>query len=49
MLEAGVEVVLQPEGQDDLEVAVVDVGVDPEEALEDGLDHGEEVFGEGDA
>ena len=38
MLEAGVEVGLLLEGADVLEVGVVDVGVHPEQALEDGAD-----------
>jgi hypothetical protein len=49
MLEAGVEVVLEAEADDVGEVGVVDVRVDPEQALEDGLDLLQEVLGEGHA
>lgn len=49
MLEAGIEVVLESQCQYHLEVRVVYVCIDAEESFEDGLDHRQEVFGEGDA
>lgn len=48
VLEASVEMGFLSEGDDAVEVAVIDVGVDSEEALEDRLDHGLERLGEGD-
>lgn len=42
VLEAGVEVVLQPQRHDVLEVRVVDVGVHAKQSLENYLDHAEE-------
>lgn len=47
VLEAGVEVRLLAQGHDLVEVRVVDVGVDAEEALEDRLDDFLEGLGEG--
>lgn len=49
MFEAGIQVVLQSQCQDHLEVRVVDVRVDAEESLENGLYHSQEVLGEGHA
>ena len=49
MFEAGVQVVLEPEGQDHLEVRVVDMGVYSEQSFEDGLYHSQEILGKGDA
>jgi hypothetical protein len=47
-LEASVQVGLLAQGHDLLEVDVVDVGVNTEEALEDVLHHTHEVLREGD-
>jgi hypothetical protein len=47
VLEAGVEVCLLPQAADLLEVAVVDVCIHPEHALEDGAHHVHEVGREG--
>ena len=41
--------VLQAQGQDDLEVGVIDVRVDSEQSLEDGLDHRKKGLREGHA
>ena len=46
VFEAGVQVGLLTERDDAVEVAVVDVGVDSEEALENGLHDRQEVFRE---
>ena len=49
MFEAGVKVVLQAQRQYDLEVGMVDMCVDSEQSLEDGLDHRKKGFREGNA
>lgn len=49
VLEAGVEVRLEAELDDDWIVVAVDVGVDAVEALEHCAEEGWEGFGEGDA
>lgn len=49
VLEGGVEVSLLLQPHHRVEVLVVDVGVDPEQPLQDGLGHRHEVLGEGDA
>lgn len=48
MLEGGVEVSLLLELHDRVEVLVVDVSVNPEQTLQDGLGHGHEVLGKRD-
>lgn len=47
VLERGVEMGLLLELDDRVKVLVVDVGVDPEQTLQDGLGHRHEVLGEG--
>lgn len=47
VFEAGIQMILQSETENHLEVRVVDMSVDSKQSLENGLDHGEEVFGEG--
>jgi hypothetical protein len=47
MLEASVQMSLLTERDNLIEVGVVEVGVDTEKTLEDSLDNGLEVFGEG--
>ena len=49
VLEGGVEVGLLAQADDGLEVTVVDVGVDPEEPLEDRFDYLHKGAGEGHA
>ena len=48
MLEGGVEVGLLLQLHHRIEVLVVDVGVNPEQTLQDRLGNGHEVLGEGD-